>query len=167
MVSKTTFKSIEKFILQKSPPVEDLEKFLLKLRNKRLRTINYAHIPTIDKALRLLKLCQTGLDFLERLENSLQIHGVDWEMLSKERTYDDMVGYGSVDYSEISTRIPQIMFGFLNETWISMEEKYQVGDKFYEYSSVDKKAWKNLAGQSGYCLVRGNKILVTMTTMRS
>ena len=104
---------------------------------------------------------------MERLENSLQIHGVDWEMLSKERTYDDMVGYGSVDYSEISTRIPQIMFGFLNETWISMEEKYQVDDKFYEYSTVDKKAWKNLAGQSGYCLVRGNKILVTMTTMRS
>ena len=94
MVSKTTFKSIEKFILQKSPPVEDLEKFLFKLRNKKLRTINYAHIPKIDKALRLLKSCLTALDFLERLENSLQIHGVDWEMLSQERTYDEMVRYG-------------------------------------------------------------------------
>jgi hypothetical protein len=167
MASKSTFKAIEKFILKMNPTVDDLERFLVKLRNKNLRKVNYAHIPTVDKALRLLKSCQTSLDLLERFENSFQIHGVDWEMLSLERTYDDMVLYGSVDYSEISSHIPQVMFGFLNETWMLMEEKYQEGDKFYQFSSKDKNSWKNLAGQSGYCLVRGNRILVTMTTMRS
>jgi hypothetical protein len=113
-------------------------------------------------------------DTIERLENSLEPHGVDWTMLRREITFgeikriaDSFVNTAEETNRTLETKIPAVPFGHNNSTWERMLREYQDGDKFHDYGTVSNKKYKTHGVQSGYCMVRGNKIMIVLTTMRS
>ncbi len=103
---------------------------------------------------------------IERIQNSTEFHGVDWDMLGNEYEINEVERMGTFDYSAINPKVPNVPFGFLNSLWERIKERYVDGDRIYDFSS-NSDDWTNCAGQSGYCLVRKNKILQVMTLMRS
>jgi hypothetical protein len=117
-------------------------------------------------ALRILEKSESVTEMIERIQNSTEFHGVDWDMLGNEYEINEVERMGTFDYSSINSKVPNAPFGFLNSLWERIKEMYIEGDKLFDFSSqtID---WENCAGQSGYCLVRGNKILQVMTLMRS
>lgn len=117
-------------------------------------------------ALRILEKSESVKVMIERIQNSTEFHGVDWEMLVNEYEINEVERMGAFDYSAINPKVPNVPFGFLNYLWERIKERYIDGDKLFDFSSQSID-WKNCAGQSGYCLVRGNKILEVMTLMRS
>lgn len=125
---------------------------------------------TMFLALELLETAKTRIEVVEKIENGLEPHGVGWHMLDHEVSLDEMREDGwnraRIVY-ERNPKAPKAPFGFKCETFAWMEDNQQEGDKFYEYRSKDIGEWKNLAGQSGYCMVRGNKIICVLTLMRS
>lgn len=120
----------------------------------------------LSLAIRVLKCSDCVTDFVERLSNSRQMHGVDWDMLGSEQDIHEVEANNNCDYSSINSRVPQVPFGFLNAAWEGMKISMQPGDKIREFCSSDD-SWEHLAGHSGYCLVRGNKIVSVMTLVRS
>ena len=125
---------------------------------------------TMFLALKLLETADTKIEVVEKIENGLEPHGVGWHMLDQEVTLDEMRDYGwrrARMVHERNPNAPKAPFGFMCETFAWMEDNFREGDKFYEYRSKDIGEWKNLAGQSGYCMVRGNKIICVLTLMRS
>ena len=117
-------------------------------------------------ALRILEKSESVTEMIERIQNSTEFHGVDWDMLGNEYEITEVERMGTFDYSAINPKVPNVPFGFLNSIWVGIKEKYVCGDRIYDFSS-DSDDWSNCAGQSGYCLVRKNKILQVMTLMRS
>lgn len=117
-------------------------------------------------ALRILEKSESIKVMIERIQNSTEFHGVDWEMLGNVYNINEVERMGTFDYSAINPKVPNVPFGFLNVIWERIKESYVDGDKVYDFSSKSDD-WSNCAGQSGYCLVRGNKILEVMTLMRS
>ena len=117
-------------------------------------------------ALKILEKSESVKVMIERIQNSTEFHGVDWDMLGNEYEIIEVERMGTFDYSAINPKVPNVPFGFLNSIWEGIKEKYVYGDRIYDFSS-NSDDWTNCAGQSGYCLVRGNKILQVMTLMRS
>ena len=117
-------------------------------------------------ALKILEKSESVKVMIERIQNSTEFHGVDWDMLGNKYEISEVERIGTFDYSAINLKVPNAPFGFLNSLWERIKEMYIEGDKLFDFSSqtID---WENCAGQSGYCLVRGNKILKVMTLMRS
>ena len=167
MFSTSTFTMIQEYIQIENPTIFKLDKFLVNLKEIELQEINYLHKPSVEKAMRLLKNCKESNEFIVKLSNSIQTHEVDWEMLGREISYEDMLRYGEIGNDKFLSRVPKVTFGYLNYIWLKMEHECRNGSKFFEYSSFNRNACKNLAGESGYCLVRENTILFTMTTMLS
>ncbi len=102
------------------------------------------------------------------------LHGVDVTMLGEEISLEELkaIGQHDVDNPLILdfpnwTPPPAIPFGYLNDHWNAMLREYKEGDKFHSYSTRSEDAWKNLAGQSGYCLVRGEEVIAVMCMMRT
>ena len=116
--------------------------------------------------LKVLEISESVKVMIERIQNSTEFHGVDWDMLGNEYEIDEVEKMGKFDYSAINPQVPNVPFGFLNSLWERIKERYVDGDSIYDFSS-NSDDWTNCAGQSGYCLVRGNKILEVMTLMRS
>lgn len=117
-------------------------------------------------ALRILEKSESIKVMIERIQNSIEFHGVDWEMLGNVYNINEVERMGKFDYSAINSKVPNVPFGFLNAIWERIKERYVEGDQIYDFSSKSDD-WTNCAGQSGFCLVRGNKILEVMTLMRS
>jgi hypothetical protein len=122
----------------------------------------------------ILDECQSAKDTIERLENSFATHGVDWTMLRQELTFDQItrIADSYIDTAEetnrtLGTKIPAVPFGHKNSTWEWMLREYLDGDKFYDYGTVSNKKYKTHGVQSGYCMVRGNKIMITLCTART
>lgn len=118
--------------------------------------------------------CGNAKDTIERLANSLEPHGVDWNMLGQELSLSRMqeIGQYFVENAEkmnreMGLRTPAVPFGYKNSTWEWMMREYQEGDKFYSYATKRKNEDKNYPIQTGYCMVRSNKIISVLTTMRS
>jgi hypothetical protein len=129
-----------------------------------------SYLATMFFALELLKTAETKIEVVEKIENGLEPHGVGWHMLDQEVTLDEMRDDGWRRVRMVYERnpnAPKAPFGFKCETFGWMEDNFLEGDRFYEYRSKDIGEWKNLAGQSGYCMVRGNKIICVLTLMRS
>ena len=116
--------------------------------------------------LKVLEKSESVKVMIERIQNSTEFHGVDWDMLGSEYEIFEVEKMGTFDYSVINPKVPNVPFGFLNSLWERIKERYVDGDRIYDFSS-NSDDWTNCAGQSGYCLVRGNKILQVMTLMRS
>lgn len=117
---------------------------------------------TMELARQIFNDCGDAIDTVERLENCFSPWGVGWHMLNSEITYERLKEFGS----KVSTRSGDVIYKTRNDyqDWFDIYEK---GDKFYSFYSKDVNEWKNLAGQSGYCMVRGNKIIRVHTTMRT
>ncbi len=129
-----------------------------------------SYLATMLFALELLKTAETKIEVVEKIENGLEPHGVGWHMLDQEVTLDEMRDDGwrrARMVYERNPNAPKAPFGFKCETFGWMEDNFLEGDRFYEYRSKDIGEWKNLAGQSGYCMVRGNKIICVLTLIRS
>jgi len=116
--------------------------------------------------LKILKKSESVKVMIERIQNSTEFHGVDWDMLGGVYQINEVEQMGTFDYSAINPKVPNVPFGFLNTLWEKIKVMHVDGDRIYDFSS-NSDDWTNCAGQSGYCLVRGNKILQVMTLMRS
>jgi len=116
--------------------------------------------------LKVLEKSESVKVMIERIQNSTEFHGVDWDMLGGVYQINEVEQMGTFDYSAINPKVPNVPFGFLNTLWEKIKEMHVDGDRIYDFSS-NSDDWTNCAGQSGYCLVRGNKILQVMTLMRS
>jgi hypothetical protein len=116
--------------------------------------------------LKVLEKSESVKVMIERIQNSTEFHGVDWDMLGDVHQINEVEQMGTFDYSAINPKVPNVPFGFLNTLWEKIKVMHVDGDRIYDFSS-NSDDWTNCAGQSGYCLVRGNKILQVMTLMRS
>ena len=129
---------------------------------------------TMELAWKIFEQCGSANDTLERLANSLESHGVDWDMLGEELSIERMreIAHYFVKNAEkmnkdLGLKIPAVPFGHKNSTWERMLREYQNGDKFFEYASSSDKSNYKSQYQTGYCLIRGNKVLVTLCTART
>ena len=144
--------------------IGDFEKWI-KLELKSVQRGTWRKLD-LELALRVLRCSDRVQDMIERLENSTEFHGVDWDMLGREQSVDELEANNSYNCLEMNSRVPSVPFGFLNAAWESIKTSIQPGDKVHEFSSSDD-SWQHLAGHSGYCLVRGNKVVSVMTLIRS
>lgn len=129
-----------------------------------------AYSATMSLALELLKSATSKIEVVEKIENGLEPHGVGWHMLQRRVSINEMRIDGerrTKMVRERNPRVPNAPFGFKCGTFQWMEDNLQEGDEFYIYGSKNLSEWENLAGQSGYCMVRGNKIICVLTLMRS
>ena len=117
--------------------------------------------------------CNSAKDTIERLANSLEPHGIDWTMLDQELSLsrmheiaNDFVENAERINRELRLSIPALPFGHKNSTWEWMMREYQEGDKFFHYNSGNKNPNPDHPIQSGYCMVRRNKIIIVLTTVR-
>lgn len=117
-------------------------------------------------ALRVIRCSDNVKDTVERLENSTETHGVDWDMLGREGSIEEIENSNRVVTNSRDTNAPALPFGFLNSAWEAMKLKVGPEDRICDFSS-SVQLWKKGAGQSGYCLVRGNRIIDIMVMMRS
>ena len=117
---------------------------------------------TMELARQIFNECGDAVDTVERLENCFSPWGVGWHMLDHEVTRERLEEIGSKTLG----RNGETLYYQVNQyqDWFDI---YEQGDKFYSFYSKDVNEWKNLAGQSGYCMVRGNKIIRVHTTMRT
>jgi hypothetical protein len=90
-------------------------------------------------------------------DSSLTIPGPKWtirgpltiEQVEQETLDDEIKKYPDV---------PQVPFGFQNKEWKKLKSKYKDGDEFFFYWS-DPVSWFYLRGESGYVLIRQNKVV--------
>jgi len=129
---------------------------------------------TMLLAQKIFNDCNSAKDTIERLANSLEPHGIDWTMLVHEVSYDQMQEMANqyVESAErmnkkLGLRIPAIPFGHMNSVWEWMMREYREGDNFFSYNTTYNNRAMHKAVSSGYCMVRRNKIMIVLTTMRS
>ncbi len=165
---------IETNLLVPENPDKNLEVFLkIELSQYNVHGADSLVHDTMKLAWEIFEQCQSANATIERLENSLASHGIDWNMLGQELSLDEMrqIGENFVQTAREMNRggkfnLPEVPFGHKNDNWEWMLREYQDGDKFFYYSSVESKSDRNPPHRNGYCMVRGNKIMVTLTTMR-
>jgi hypothetical protein len=61
-------------------------------------------------------------------------------------------------------RVPHVPFGFMNSNWLAFKGKMRPGDKIFDFDS-NEESWANLAGRSGYVLVRDGEIVDEFITL--
>lgn len=66
----------------------------------------------------------------------------------------------------VRSDIPKVPFGFLNSEWVSFKSRIRRGDKIVSYSA-DRRAWQNLAGETGYARMRSGCVIEQFTTMQN
>lgn len=117
---------------------------------------------TMELARQIFNECGDAKDTVERLENCFSPWGVGWHMLNHEVTREDLMRIGSM----MIDRNGETLYYEVNQYqhWFDI---FESGDKFYSFCSKDVKEWENLAGQSGFCMVRGNEIIRVHATMRT
>lgn len=62
--------------------------------------------------------------------------------------------------------LPQVPFAFMHGEWLSFKSRLRRGDKVVAFSS-GKKSWQDLAGESGYAMMRAGCVIETFVTMRN
>lgn len=70
------------------------------------------------------------------------------------------------DMLQLRSDYPKVPFGFINAEWVAFKSMVRPGDKIVRYST-DKHSWQNLAGESGYALMRSGCLVETFKTMRN
>jgi len=113
--------------------------------------------------------CKDFKTTIERLANSLESHGVDWTMLGHEIDLDRLREIGeqraaAVPFAKFG-QDPPPPFGYQYAIWRQIQDSYRDGDRICFYSSSSDDEWRRGRTQSGYCLVRGNRIEVTLSSM--
>jgi hypothetical protein len=61
-------------------------------------------------------------------------------------------------------RVPHVPFGFSHDKWLQFRRQMQPGDELYYYET-SAESWRNLAGRSGYILVRDGEVIDNFGTM--
>lgn len=178
MISRPVYELLQT-VVRSNPVIVDTDKNLeIFLKNELYEYDTKGADQLVHKTMRLAweiyDQCRNAKDTLERLANSLESHGVDWNMLEKELSLDEMhqIGENFVQTArELNKgetfKVPEIPFGHKNNIWEWMLRDHQNGDKFFRYGTVNDKNDPHRPYRSGYCMVRGNKILIVLTTMRS
>ena len=57
-----------------------------------------------------------------------------------------------------------IPFGFQYEEWLAFKEQIQDGDELLEFSSPPE-TWEHLCARAGICIVRDNKVVMSIVTI--
>jgi hypothetical protein len=106
---------------------------------------------------------------IERLANSLGSHGVDWTMLGHNIGLDRLREIGEQRAAAFSLsqsgQSPPRPFGYQYAIWKRIQESYRDGDRICFYCSSSNDEWRRGRAQSGYCLVRANKIEIVLTSV--
>ena len=178
MILRSAYELLELIARRKSDFLTSEEELSIFLKNEiyeyETKGADPLLLRTMLLAQKILTNCNNAKDTIERLANSLEPHGVEWTMLDKELSLERMkeiANYSVLNAKEmnekVGTKIPAIPFGHKNSTWEWMMREYQEGDKFFSYSSdrITDDGKRSL--RSGYSMVRGNKIKIVLTTMRS
>lgn len=82
------------------------------------------------------------------IKGPLTIEQIEQESLEKIREYPD---------------VPQVPFGYQNDTWNKLKNQYENGDEFYFFGS-DPVSWAYLRGELGYVLIRDNEVAGRIVT---
>ena len=178
MISRSVYDLLQTIARQKSDLISSESNFNIFLKNEIYEYETKGADPMVFRTMLLAQKifndCNSAADTIERLANSLEPHGIDWTMLEQElslaqmqRMAQDYVENAEQMNKELGLKIPAIPFGHKNSTWEWMMREYQDGDKFFHYSSSHKNVDPNRPVRNGYCMVRRNKIMIVLTTMRS
>jgi hypothetical protein len=61
-------------------------------------------------------------------------------------------------------RVPHVPFGFNHQRWADFKARMQPDDELYFFNSP-AESWRNLAGRTGYVLVRDGEVADELVTM--
>jgi hypothetical protein len=89
-------------------------------------------------------------------DTNLTIPGLKWEI--RGPLMIEQVEQESLDNIKKYPDVPQVPFGYINDKWNALKSKYKDGDEFFYYLS-DPLSWNYLRGESGYILIRQNKVV--------
>lgn len=64
------------------------------------------------------------------------------------------------------SEIPNAPFGFQNAAWVDFKSRVRPGDKIVSYNT-DRRAWQNLAGETGYALMRSGCLIESFMTRQN
>jgi hypothetical protein len=178
VISRSVYDLLQTIARQKSDLISSESNFNIFLKNEIYEYETKGADPIVFRTMLLAQKifndCNSVADTIERLANSLEPHGIDWTMLGQElpldrmqETANDFVENAERMNKELGLKIPAIPFGHKNSTWEWMLREYQDGDKFFHYSSGHENSDPNRPVRNGYCMVRRNKIMIVLTTMRS
>jgi len=178
VISRSVYELLQTIANQKSDLISSESNFNIFLKNEIYEYETKGADPlvfyTMLLAQKIFYDCNSAKDTIERLANSLEPHGIDWTMLDQELSLsrmheiaNDFVENAERINRELRLSIPALPFGHKNSTWEWMMREYQGGDKFFSYNTEDNDRAMHKAISSGYCMVRRNKIMIVLTTMRS
>jgi len=178
VISRSVYELLQTIANQKSDLISSESNFNIFLKNEIYEYETKGADPlvfyTMLLAQKIFNDCNSAKDTIERLANSLEPHGIDWTMLGQELSLsrmqeiaNDFVENAERINRELRLSIPALPFGHKNSTWEWMMREYQEGDQFFHYSSGHKNPDSDHPIRSGYCMVRHNKIMIVLTTMRS
>lgn len=59
-----------------------------------------------------------------------------------------------------------VVFGGVNQRWLSLKEQMQPGDELWFFNS-DQQSWASLAGRAGFVIMRNGEAVASMVTVMS
>lgn len=63
-------------------------------------------------------------------------------------------------------RVPQVPFGYSNDSWVRFKSGFREGDILVKYSS-SPASWENMGGRQGYARMRDGCVLSKMLGIRN